>query len=56
MLNISANVSHGQFYAFYFWSAFFAIFILLIIDNVEEYNILTCVINSKIFGGGCGPE
>ena len=56
MLNISANVSHGQFYAFYFWSAFFAIFILLIIDNVEEYNILTCVINSKIFGGGCSPE
>ena len=45
-----------SFMHFIFGLPFFAIFFLLIIDNVEEYNILTCVINSKIFGGGCGPE
>ena len=45
-----------SFMHFIFGLPFFAIFFLLIIDNVEEYNILTYIIDSKIFGGGCGPE
>ena len=40
-----------SFMHFIFGLLFFAIFFLLIINNVQEYNIPTCYINSKIFGG-----
>ena len=39
MLNISPNVSHGQFYAFYFWSSFFLQFSSYLLSTMSKSTI-----------------